>query len=178
LIDTASGRAFATSATDWRFLSPKVATKLQSIHSEGYRVVVVTNQAGIARAPETEGMIKEKIARVATSLDIPITFLVAAAKDEYRKPHTAMIDYLTAQLNSDYKVDWSNSFYVGDAAGRDVCLAQCSLSLRPVVYFLLKADKWKGRKKDHSCADRKTAANLGVKYSLYSFCLVSLGLFH
>lgn len=129
LIDTQSGRAFPTSAQDWRWLNAHVVARLQQAHAEGYRVVIVSNQAGIAREPTTEAWLHAKLSAMAAALAIPLTALLAAAKDEWRKPHTAMVDYFAAHLNAATPVDWTNSYYVGDAAGRPVRAALlCGIS--------------------------------------------------
>jgi bifunctional polynucleotide phosphatase/kinase len=49
LIRTKSGAKFARDASDWVFWHEKVATVLREYTSNGYRVVVFTNQAGISK---------------------------------------------------------------------------------------------------------------------------------
>ncbi|KAG0172213.1 hypothetical protein DFQ30_010907 [Apophysomyces sp. BC1015] len=56
-----------------------------------------------------------------------------------------MWDWVEEQANDGVVIDKKESFYVGDAAGR--------------------ADGWKPQmKKDHACADRKFAANIGLPF--------------
>lgn len=57
--------------------------------------------------------------------------------DEYRKPSPSMWTYFTKTLNSDLQIDFSKSFYCGDAAGRP---------------------------KDHSNDDRMFAKNNGLNF--------------
>ena len=59
--------------------------------------------------------------------------MVAFGKDEYRKPETGMWDFYTKNRN----VNYDESFYVGDAAGR---------------------------KKDFSDSDLKFAENIGITF--------------
>lgn len=60
----------------------------------------------------------------------------------FRKPLTGMWDYIVADNDSAVVVDISDSFYVGDAAGRPA--------------------NWQpGKKKDFACSDRLFALNLG-----------------
>ncbi|KAF7724376.1 hypothetical protein EC973_001101 [Apophysomyces ossiformis] len=78
-------------------------------------------------------------------LAVPVWILAAMNKDQYRKPMTGMWDFLEEKENEGVPIDRSQSFYVGDAAGREA--------------------GWKlTMKKDHSCVDRKFAANIGLKF--------------
>ena len=47
LITTVSGRVFAKDMNDWKILYPEVPAKLRKLHEDGYRIVIVSNQAGI-----------------------------------------------------------------------------------------------------------------------------------
>ncbi len=41
-------QVFATDNHDWMILFTEVPGKLKSLHADGYRIVFITNQAGIA----------------------------------------------------------------------------------------------------------------------------------
>ncbi|VDK78596.1 unnamed protein product, partial [Cylicostephanus goldi] len=77
------------------------------------------------------------------SLCNQIQAFVSIGDGEYRKPCTGMWKELL-EANGEVDVDVSKSLYVGDAAGRH------KTKTRP--------------KKDHSCADRFFAMNVGVKF--------------
>ena len=49
IITTKSGRVFPIDSKDWRLLyENRTRKKLDSLHSEGCKIVVITNQAGLA----------------------------------------------------------------------------------------------------------------------------------
>ena len=62
----------------------------------------------------------------------------------FRKPRTGIWEFLTKHSNEGRKIDLSNSFYCGDAAGR--------------------IKKVSDGKKDFSCSDRLFALNLTLKF--------------
>jgi bifunctional polynucleotide phosphatase/kinase len=47
LIKTKSGAVFPKNTGDWQLWSPKVVTKLQQLHADGFKIVIFTNQRGI-----------------------------------------------------------------------------------------------------------------------------------
>ena len=97
-----------------------------------YRVVVISNQGGIAlradsksKAPKANhttklASFKAKVSTVFNQLDIPISIYAATEKDIYRKPRTG----IWKELLEDYDihtlgdVDLENSIFIGDAGGR------------------------------------------------------------
>jgi bifunctional polynucleotide phosphatase/kinase len=112
------------------------------LHS--YLVAIVSNQGGISLKPDPKTIksdqkrladFKSKVSAVFNQLDIPISVYAATARDEYRKPRTGMWDEMLDEydLDSAHSVDLENSFFVGDAGGREAL---------------------NGGAKDHSCVDR------------------------
>lgn len=110
---------------------------------DSYLVAVVSNQAGI-NLNDPKGFksemkrladFKSKVSAVLTQLDLPISVYAATGKDQYRKPRTGMWHELLEDndLESADAVDLENSFFVGDAGGREAV---------------------PGVPKDHSCVDR------------------------
>lgn len=47
LIVTQSGKVFAQNYNDWKIMFSEVPGKLKSLHAEGHKIVLFTNQAGI-----------------------------------------------------------------------------------------------------------------------------------
>ena len=47
LIEPKSNKKFATGPTDWKFWDDSVKTKLSQLHSEGFQIVIFTNQGGV-----------------------------------------------------------------------------------------------------------------------------------
>ena len=119
VIETSSGRKFATGPTDWKLMSG-VVRKLKSYCDKGYKLVLLSNQLGINKGKPTKEEFKQKIEAIALKLEIPFLLMAASAKDKFRKPCTGMWDHLLKFHNGDIEVDLVSSFYVGDAAGRDV----------------------------------------------------------
>ncbi|KXL43394.1 MAG: hypothetical protein FE78DRAFT_152389 [Acidomyces sp. 'richmondensis'] len=156
LISTKSGNKFARGADDWKWWHPTVPGRLKQLDSDGYAVIIMSNQAAVSlrcdsKSPK-DGMkslnnLKGKVTAILNSLDIPIIMYAATANDIYRKPRTGMWD----QMLKDYTlgeadaVDYVQSMFVGDAAGREGGTAA-------------------GIKKDHSCSDRDFAANIGIQF--------------
>ncbi len=92
LIKTKSGLLFAKNGKDWQFLYEKIIEKkLKDLHADGFKIVIFTNQGGVATGNTKIIDLKEKFISIQNSLErIPILFLAAIANDKYRKPSTGM----------------------------------------------------------------------------------------
>jgi bifunctional polynucleotide phosphatase/kinase len=148
LIKTVSKLKFAKDATDWCWWHGAVPGKLKELHSEGYIIVIVSNQNGIslkraANAPKVIKLdrftqFKQKSAAVFNNLNLPISIYAATERDRFRKPATGMWEEVLKDLGLSKKdVDLEESIFVGDAGGR---------------------------KGDFSCSDRNFAANIGIGF--------------
>ncbi|CAO3619613.1 unnamed protein product [Mucor fragilis] len=143
LIATKSGRVFAKDEHDWRWWDPVVPKRIEALHDEGFKIVIFSNQNGLNNDNKIKGF-QHKIESMLRQIDSPVLVMAAMKKDKYRKPMTGMWEWLEHN-NDDVSIDKSQSFYVGDAAGR--------------------ADGWKPKyKKDHSCGDRKFADNINIAF--------------
>ena len=118
LIETASGKRFATGPKDWK-LTKNVAEKLLSFHKEGFKIVLLSNQLGILKGKPTKAELRQKIEAIARKLQVPLLLLASTSRDNYRKPCTGMWQHLVRHENGGVMVDEEASFYVGDAAGRE-----------------------------------------------------------
>ena len=96
-----------------------------------YQVIIVSNQKKVSimqKDAKTRGgeskslsMFKEKMTAVLRQLDIPLSVYAATEDDGFRKPRLGMWrqfleDYHLSLLQN--SLDWTESFCVGDAAGR------------------------------------------------------------
>ncbi|KAI9056643.1 PNK3P-domain-containing protein [Trametes sanguinea] len=118
----------------WRPVVPK---KLKELHEQGYAIVIITNQALRTQALINDW--KKKIPLIANALpDVPFRIFAATEKDGYRKPIPGMWYELERIFAQDgVQIDLSNSFFIGDAAGRP---------------------------NDHSSTDLKLALNIGIPF--------------
>ena len=146
IITTQSGRVFPKDIHDWRILHPEVPGRLKQLVKEGFKIVFITNQAGIARGKMTVPDFRMKVTRIREKLGVSLqVFCSTSSSGFYRKPRPGIWEWLELYGNQGVAVDRSRSFYCGDAAGREA--------------------GWQpGKKKDFSCSDRLLAANLGLDF--------------
>ncbi|XP_056139074.1 bifunctional polynucleotide phosphatase/kinase isoform X2 [Lampris incognitus] len=110
------------------------------------KVVFFTNQMGIAKGKLRPEVFMSKVEDVLSTLQLPVQVFVATGPGIYRKPVMGMWNYLCEKANSGVTVAKSQSFYVGDAAGRPANWAPGK------------------KKKDFSCSDRLYALNIGLQF--------------
>uniref|UniRef100_A0A6B0VDF1 Putative polynucleotide kinase 3' phosphatase n=1 Tax=Ixodes ricinus TaxID=34613 RepID=A0A6B0VDF1_IXORI len=145
LITTKSGKVFPVNSHDWRILLPQVETKLRSLLADGFKIVVITNQRGLAKSHSHESEFKSKVEHILKRLDIPAQVYVCSGHGFYRKPAPGVWEHLEKHGNGNVPINMHESFYVGDAAGRPA--------------------NWEPkRKKDFSCSDRLFALNVGLQF--------------
>lgn len=144
LITTKSGRVFPKDINDWQIAFPETPGKLKLLHNEGYKIVFITNQAGVASGKLKITDFKQKLQRIIQKFNVPVQAFISTGKGWYRKPMTGMWDKL-CEKNDGIEIDKMRSFYIGDAAGRP-------------------EKKVPKRKKDHSCSDRLMAINIGIPF--------------
>ncbi|KAJ5760149.1 hypothetical protein N7520_007305 [Penicillium odoratum] len=147
LIKTASGNVFPRSADDWKWWEGNTTSILKDLHSQGYQLVIFSNQKKISIQKEIKAgkadskslaMFKEKLTAIMTALNIPISVYAATEDDNYRKPRTDMWKEFVDDYDLNVAgIDKGNSIFVGDAAGRP---------------------------KDHSSSDLGFAANVGLPF--------------
>jgi bifunctional polynucleotide phosphatase/kinase len=94
LITRKSGAKFPKDADDWLILHPQVGPTLQKLAKDSYKIVIFTNQNGIAKGHTKADDIRKKVANIAKELKIEMQVFVATAEDEYRKPGSKMWEVL------------------------------------------------------------------------------------
>ena len=123
----------------------RVIPKLKEVHKEGYKIVIITNQGGIEKRKITIDEFKTKAEKVVSNLGVPAQIIASIRNNVFRKPMPGAWIALEALFNETVDIDMEQSYYVGDAAGRD-------------------ADPATKRRKDFSCSDREFARNVGVQF--------------
>ncbi|KAF9087225.1 hypothetical protein BGX29_000950 [Mortierella sp. GBA35] len=133
-------------ADDWVWWTAGVPAHLQKVADEGRTLVVITNQNGLDGKVDKQEEMKLKFEKICGRLKLPMWILISMQKDHNRKPMTGLWHWLESRfLQDDVGIDTTDSYYVGDAAGRH--------------------DGWKvGAVKDFNNTDRKFAASLGVEF--------------
>ena len=143
LIATQSGKVFPKDANDWKIAFSTVCPVIREKHEAGFKIVIMTNQAGVSKGRTKLSDLKTKIENIIKRLNVPVQVFIATGNGCFRKPLTGMWQALCSLKNSDIAIDSQNSFFVGDAAGRP-------------------ENKLIKRKKDHSTVDRLMALNCGL----------------
>lgn len=117
LIVTKSGNTFAKDENDWTWYSKNVEMVCGKLYGYlGYKLVIVTNQAGIKQSPQAFDVFRKKMEQIVSALQKSIPNLELEVycmnnKDIFRKPFPTVI-------NVNYKnIDMRNSFFCGDAIG-------------------------------------------------------------
>ncbi|XP_050216531.1 polynucleotide 3'-phosphatase ZDP isoform X2 [Mercurialis annua] len=136
-------------ADAWKLMYPSIPAKLQSLYKDGYKLVIFTNESNIDRwKNKRQVAVDSKVGRLNNFIrcvNVPIQVFIACGysigkvEDPFRKPKPGMWQIMEKHFNSDITIDMDQSFYVGDAAGRE---------------------------KDHSDADIKFAQAIGLKFFL------------
>lgn len=136
-------------ADKWSLQHKSIPEKLQRLYNDGYKLVIFTNESNIERwKNKRQEAVDSKVGRLDNFIEcvkVPIQVFIACGlgkgkgipDDQYRKPNTGMWWLMAQHFNSGIKIDMDQSFYVGDAAGRE---------------------------NDHSAADIEFAKAIGLKF--------------
>ncbi len=65
-----SGAKFAKDANDWRFLFDNVSSTIKKLYTEGFKVVIFSNQLGISKGHTKAQDVKTKVANLASQMGI------------------------------------------------------------------------------------------------------------
>lgn len=115
LITTKSGKKFPQDADDWKWAYPNVKDILNMYCSKGYKIIIVTNQAGIKSNELKMNEIKTKIQNLEEDIirsypKFKFKVYCAVYKDIHRKPFPTFFENMN--------INREKSFFCGDAAGR------------------------------------------------------------
>lgn len=158
LIKTKSGKVFPTNCQDWQLLYDSIPSDFKKLHSDGFKIVIFTNQKGIHAGKVDRNEFRKKIEAIVGKLGIPVQAFVSVAGGHYRKPCVGMWNELKLR-NDEVEINEKESIFVGDAAGRIKTTVRVNRFNFHLILILQSRPK-----KDHSYADRFFAANVGVKF--------------
>jgi len=86
LIITKSGKRFAKDYKDWQWWHRIVPSIMISLHKEGFKIIIITNQGGISKGKTRKSDITKKIESIQLKLGVPMSAYIAMGDDYYRKP--------------------------------------------------------------------------------------------
>jgi bifunctional polynucleotide phosphatase/kinase len=172
IIKTKSGNIFPKNKDDWMLLDPKVKTKFIELAKISNNLIVIfSNQKGLGinKNPTTISEFKDKINNIKNELGVDFIFIAGLQDDIYRKPRIGMWQFIQRKLS--IKINKTNSFYVGDMAGRstdkyDTDL-KFALNLRikfmvPEEYFLNDNSKYKSSLSGYQLDNYSTNTKLNI----------------
>lgn len=120
-----------TGADKWSLQHKSIPEKLQSLYNDGYKLVIFTNESNIERwKNKRQQAVDSKVGRLDNFIEcvkVPIQVFIACGigkgkatpDDKFRKPNSGMWWLMAEHFNSGIAIDMDQSFYVGDAAGRE-----------------------------------------------------------
>ncbi|KAK2959373.1 putative Bifunctional polynucleotide phosphatase/kinase [Blattamonas nauphoetae] len=141
-----SGAKMCTGPSDFAFWHKNVQPKLTQLHTDGYRIIIVSNQGGIKTGGTTPMNVANEFDEFSKQAGIPVDKFVASTDDYYRKPATGIWEVIVELCCGGVEPNKNECFFVGDAAGRPKGAGQLD------------------GKKDFSCSDRKFALNVGLPF--------------
>ena len=124
---------------DWELCFDILKEKLNYFYKNDFSLVIFSNQSSFNN-PDRQKIIISRIEQFLEFINLPFHVFISTRNDFCRKPNTGMWD----TLFENKEINMKESFYVGDAAGRDK---------NPLT-----------NKKDFACSDRMFAENIGLKF--------------
>ncbi|RYR05750.1 hypothetical protein Ahy_B06g085568 isoform C [Arachis hypogaea] len=123
-----------------------IPDKLQSLYHDGYKLVIFTNECNIERwKNKRQVAVDSKIGRLNSFIEtvkVPMQVFIACGlpskanitdADPFRKPNPGMWRLMEKHFNSGIVIDVDESFYVGDAAGRELDHSDADIKFAEVV---------------------------------------------
>lgn len=98
LIKTKSGKVHPVDTNDWQIAFPQVGQKLKDLLKEGFKLVILSNQAPIGNGRVKIEDFKKKIENIVEKLSVPVQAYIATGKGFYRKPTTGMWQVLSEKV--------------------------------------------------------------------------------
>ncbi|VEU21482.1 DEKNAAC102500 [Brettanomyces naardenensis] len=159
IVQTKTGSRFSRSSTDWKFKYPSLQDRLSDFSATEDNstipiVAIFTNQGGVTNKEGAKSLsnLIDRLNRILEALpsSLPIVFYGATKKAKndtfqvsddvvhswFRKPNVGMFEQLIRDLEIDKaKIDYKESFYCGDAAGRKGDFSDSDLQFAKNIEF-------------------------------------------
>lgn len=129
LIVPKSNKKFPQNSSDWKWAFANVCEKINELKSNGFIVIIFTNQLGMRNG------VREKMIEISEILNVHI--IASKLKDWNRKPLTGMYEKIIEHLHLS-SVCKPSSFYCGDACGRPQDFSDSDLKFSLNVGILFK----------------------------------------
>jgi D-glycero-D-manno-heptose 1,7-bisphosphate phosphatase len=121
IVTTKSGATFRKDAADWKWLPGRIE-KIRDLLAQGKRVVVITNQGGVAYGFMKQEDILAELQRMCREVGIPAGGLyVCYTHPDAKLPQYRMKDYrrkpgpgMLQEAMDDYAANLNETLYVGD----------------------------------------------------------------
>ena len=118
LIKNKGDGAHAQTASDFVEAFEGAFSKVRDFHRAGFKIVLFTNQNGIHSGMTHGGVVLNRLDNVLAQLGVPAQLFMAPNVGNYRKPRAGMFLLFAARCNGGVAVDFCDSLFVGDMAGR------------------------------------------------------------
>uniref|UniRef100_A0A0X3Q1N0 Bifunctional polynucleotide phosphatase/kinase n=1 Tax=Schistocephalus solidus TaxID=70667 RepID=A0A0X3Q1N0_SCHSO len=112
IIVTASGRTFPKDANDWKIMLANIPAVLKHYDSEGFKVVILSNQSAFKKDRSKFPAFQVKVQDVVAKLGLPIQVFLSLQDDINRKPRTGMWQTLERQ-NGGVEIIKKDSIFCG-----------------------------------------------------------------
>ena len=106
MISTKSGNVFPKNRDDWKLFAEKIPSKLRQLWDDGYKVVILTNQAGL-KTDAKLAEFRDKLRDVIAKLGVPVQAFISPKRGIYRKPAPGMWTHLVNEARLLYFL-WLN----------------------------------------------------------------------
>lgn len=128
IIKTKSGNRFPKNFEDWEFLYKDMTRdttrdKILNFHKRNYAIIIITNQGGLNSQTKIDEWVK-KIKNIISCIGVGIDVYCSIGNNKYRKPIVGFFDMIKKNVPS---IDYTKSFYCGDACGRKYDHSDCDL---------------------------------------------------
>ena len=147
LIKPKGSRVHPKSIDDYELVFKNLEEKMIDLNKKKYNIVIFSNQDNLNSESKIikKNIVLTRINKLYNEIfqknNIPLQVYISTLRDHCRKPNIGLFMLFLQKNNC--SVNFDESFYVGDAAGRIEC---------------------ENFKKDFSCSDRKFAHNCGLKF--------------